>query len=252
MDCRMLVIGCMLVVMAAACCPEDDCGCSSRKKCFLRDCGEILENDPSARSDDYLIQPHDEQPEFMVYCDMRKDGGWTVIQRREDGSQDFYRDWANYKKGFGNVHSEFWLGNEKINRITFDGHFELLVEVTDHLDEMKFARYSHFRIGSEDSNYTLTISGYTGTAGYCILCCDSLAYANGGQFSTYDTDNDKSSINCAESYKGAWWYKNCANSNLNGLYLTPGSSSTSNGIYWFYFKDWESLKKTVMMVKRAP
>ncbi|XP_071946021.1 angiopoietin-related protein 2-like [Antedon mediterranea] len=246
MDCRMLVIGCMLVVMAAACCPEDDCGCPSRKKGFMQDCSKILENNPSAKSGDYLIQPHDEQPEFMVYCDMRKDGGWTVIQRREDGSQDFYRDWANYKKGFGNVHSEFWLGNEKINRITFDGHFELLVEVTDHLDEMKFARYSHFRIGSEDSNYTLTISEYTGTAG------DSLTYHNGQQFTTYDRDNDPhSTLNCADHHKGAWWYNGCAYSNLNGLYLTPGSY-THTGIFWIHFKRTESLKKTVMMVKREP
>ncbi|XP_071946050.1 angiopoietin-related protein 2-like [Antedon mediterranea] len=246
MDFRMLVIGCMLVVMAAACCPEDDCGCPSRKKCFLRDCGEILENDPSAPSGDYLIQPHDGEPEFMVYCNMRKDGGWTVIQRREDGSENFYRNWANYKKGFGNVHSEFWLGNENINRITFDGHFELLVEMTDQLDEMKFARYSHFLIDTEDSNYALTISGYTGTAG------DSLTYHNGQQFSTYDRDNDKYSINCAESWKGAWWYYACAYSNLNGLYLTPGSSSYT-GIFWYHFKGTSySLKKTVMMVKRAP
>ncbi|XP_071945995.1 fibrinogen-like protein A [Antedon mediterranea] len=245
MDSRMLVIGCMLVVMAAAYCPEDDCGCPSRNKCFMRDCEDILENDPSAQSGDYVIEPNDGGPKFMVYCDMRKDGGWTVIQRRQDGSEDFYRNWANYKKGFGNVHSEFWLGNDNINRITFDGNFELLVEMTDHLDVMKFARYSHFRVDTEDSNYDLTISGYTGTAG------DSLAYANGGQFSTYDTDNDKwSSGNCAESWKGAWWYTGCANSNLNGLYLTPGSSSIT-GIVWLHFKNTESLKKTVMMVKRA-
>ncbi|XP_071946034.1 fibrinogen-like protein A [Antedon mediterranea] len=248
MDCRMLVIGCMLVVMAAACCPEDDCGCSSRKKGFMQDCSKILENDPSAKSGDYLIQPHDEQPEFMVYCDMRKDCGWTVIQRREDGLVDFYRDWTEYKKGFGNVNSEFWLGNEQIHRITFDGSFELLVEMTDHLDEMKIARYSHFRIGTEDSKYTLKFSGYTGTAG------DSLTYNNGGQFTTYDRDNDKwSGINCAADYnKGAWWYKNCGYSNLNGLYLTPGSTSGWTGIFWYHFKNTESLKKTVMMVKRAP
>ncbi|XP_071954168.1 fibrinogen-like protein A [Antedon mediterranea] len=161
MDCRMLLIGCMLAVMAAACCPKDDCECPSRSK----DCGEMLENDPSAPSGDYLIQPNDREPEFRVYCDMRKDGGWTVIQRREDGSENFYLNWGNYREGFGKVYSEFWLGNEQIHRITSDGSFELLVEMTDHLDEMKFARYSHFRVGSEKSNYLIRISGYNGTAG---------------------------------------------------------------------------------------
>lgn len=33
-----------------------------------------------------------------------------VIQRRYDGSVNFYRDWNDYKSGFGSMNSEFWLG----------------------------------------------------------------------------------------------------------------------------------------------
>jgi len=33
-----------------------------------------------------------------------------VIQRRQDGTANFYRNWLEYKKGFGNVTGEFWLG----------------------------------------------------------------------------------------------------------------------------------------------
>ncbi|XP_071947177.1 fibrinogen-like protein A [Antedon mediterranea] len=179
-----IVIGCMLVVLAASQTIADTDVCPSRNKCLIRDCGDILENDPSAVSGDYLIQPHDRRPEFMVYCEMREDGRWTVIQRREDGSENFYRTWTEYKEGFGNVHSEFWLGNEHIHRITADGNFELLIELTDHLNVMKIARYSHFRVGSERSGYTMINSGYTGTA------VDEMAYHSGQQFTTSNNDND--------------------------------------------------------------
>jgi len=31
-----------------------------------------------------------------------------------DGSADFYRNWYNYKLGFGDLNGEFWLGNDKL------------------------------------------------------------------------------------------------------------------------------------------
>lgn len=47
---------------------------------------------------------------------------------------------------------------------------------------------------------------------------DSLSYHQGRPFSTEDRDNDVAVTNCAMSYKGAWWYKNCHRTNLNGKY----------------------------------
>ncbi|XP_071957904.1 microfibril-associated glycoprotein 4-like [Antedon mediterranea] len=213
---------------------------------LMGDCGNISQFYPV--SGEYVIQPSEGGPQINVYCDIREDGNWTVIQRRQDGSVDFYRNWTEYKEGFGNEESKFWFGNEQINRLTADRNFELMVEMTDHLNVTKFAKYSQFHVGTEDSNYVLTISGYTGTAG------DSLAADhNGQQFTTYDTDNDKDSgSNCAVAFKGAWWYNDCHQSNLNGLYLTPGTADWS-GINWYHFhNDYNSLKKTVMMVKRVP
>ena len=55
---------------------------------------------------------------FSVFCDMENNnGGWTVIQRRSDGSVDFFKNWVDYKFGFGSLENEFWLGNDKIPSI---------------------------------------------------------------------------------------------------------------------------------------
>lgn len=45
-----------------------------------------------------------------------------------------------------------------------------------------------------------------------------MTYHNGRPFSTYDHDNDIAVTNCALSYKGAFWYKNCHRVNIMGRY----------------------------------
>ncbi len=70
------------------------------------------------------------------------------------------------------------------------------------------------------------------------------------QFTTEDNDNDKDSGNCAEKYKGAWWYRDCHKSNLNGLYLNGPQSSFADGIIWYHFRGYQySLKRAEMKVK---
>ena len=147
---------------------------------------------------------------FNVYCDMRTDGGgWTVFQRRQDGSVDFYRGWNDYKSGFGQLTAEFWLGNDKIHRLTAAGSSSLRVELEDWNGVRVFAKYGKFKIGDEHVKYRLEVGSYSGTAR------DSLAYHNNMAFSTKDRDNDRWGRNCAVSDTGAWWYKHCHHSNLN-------------------------------------
>ena len=66
-------------------------------------------------------------------------GGWTVFQRRMDGSVDFYRNWTEYKTGFGDLNGEFWLGLDKISRLTKSGQNVLRVDLEDFENETRYA-----------------------------------------------------------------------------------------------------------------
>ena len=77
-------------------------------------------------------------------------------------------------------------------------------------------------------------------------------FASGMQFSTKDNDNDVyAGGNCAQDTKGAWWYRACHYSNLNGLYLRGPHASYANGVNWGdpFRGHYYSLKRTEMKVK---
>uniref|UniRef100_A0A8C3IN90 Fibrinogen C-terminal domain-containing protein n=1 Tax=Chrysemys picta bellii TaxID=8478 RepID=A0A8C3IN90_CHRPI len=175
----------------------------------------------------YTIYPHDCNA-MTVLCDMDTDGGgWIVFQRRVDGSVDFFRDWNSYKRGFGSQLSEFWLGNDNIHLLTSLGTNELRVDLRDFDNNYQFATFGSFKIGGETEKYKLILGAFVnGTAG------DSLIIHNNMPFTTRDFDNDLYSGNCATSFKGAWWYKDCHWSNLNGLYLRGAHESYADGVNW--------------------
>uniref|UniRef100_F6RV16 Collagen, type XI, alpha 2 n=1 Tax=Xenopus tropicalis TaxID=8364 RepID=F6RV16_XENTR len=170
---------------------------------------------------------------IKVLCDMDTDGGgWIVFQRRVDGSVDFYRDWKSYKQGFGSQLSEFWLGNENIHRLTSSGNFQLRFDLEDFDNNRTYATYSQFRLEPESQNYTLRFREFTGgPAG------DSLFTHKDRAFSTKDADNDPASkTNCAERYKGAWWYESCYHSCLNGEYMRGQHDKADGGVHWAKFR----------------
>uniref|UniRef100_A0A1X7VN37 Fibrinogen C-terminal domain-containing protein n=1 Tax=Amphimedon queenslandica TaxID=400682 RepID=A0A1X7VN37_AMPQE len=150
----------------------------------------------------YPVKPNGGEA-FQVYCDMETDGGgWTVFQRRQDGSVAFNRNWADYEKGFGNLTGEFWLGLSKIHRLTHGETNTLRVDFGGFDGSVGYAKYSEFNIGNETSHYTLTVGGHSGTAG------NDLAAYNGHRFATYDNDFD----NCIGKWgNNGWWQHGISN-----------------------------------------
>ncbi|MCG8626340.1 MAG: hypothetical protein MJE68_30620 [Proteobacteria bacterium] len=80
---------------------------------------------------------------LQVYCDMETGGGgWVVFQRRMNGVVDFYRPWADYLKGFGDLNGEFWLGLASIHRLTLAANTTLRVDLSDFEGEKRYANYN--------------------------------------------------------------------------------------------------------------
>ena len=97
------------------------------------------------------------------YCDaVTNGGGWLVIQRRQDGSLDFNRDWVDYEDGFGSLTGEFWYGLRAIHCLTNQGQWELRIDYTPTSGTKGYLSYSNFRVGSAAEQYKLTISGFSG------------------------------------------------------------------------------------------
>ena len=117
----------------------------------------------------YTISPDGGKP-IQVLCDMTTDGGgWTVFQRRLDGSVDFYLDWESYKNGFGDLNGEFWLGNDNLHRLTATDDVILRVDLEDFDGNIRYAEYTTFKVADEADKYRLSIGGYSGTAGDSMI-----------------------------------------------------------------------------------
>ena len=110
----------------------------------------------------YQIDP-DGKGSFKVLCDMTTPGGgWTVFQRRLDGSVDFYRGWQDYKNGFGDLKGEFWLGLDQIHRLTTASKNKLRIDMEDTSGNTKYAEYDFFAVTSEQQKYQLSLGTYSG------------------------------------------------------------------------------------------
>jgi len=131
------------------------------------------------------------------------------------------------------------------------GDYMIRIEMVTWDDHTHWAEYRHFRISGEADKYRLHVAGYSGNAGNSL----SSPYENdhnGQPFSTRDSDHDNRHYdNCAEHYRGAWWFKSCFQSHLNGVYYPKGSHSNffvRNGVQWNSIHPHSSLKDVKMMI----
>ena len=125
-----------------------------------KNCAELYKSGEKL-SGVYSIDP-DGSGAFDVFCDQKTGGGgWTVFQKRLDGSVDFYRGWNDYKRGFGNLNGEFWLGLDKIHRLTKTRN-KLRVDLEDTTGNAVYAEYDMFAVTSERTKYQLSLGTYSG------------------------------------------------------------------------------------------
>ncbi|XP_043541984.1 tenascin-R-like, partial [Chiloscyllium plagiosum] len=197
---------------------------------FPKDCGEERSNGRTESSIVTLYLNGSKDKPIRAYCDMETDGGgWLVFQRRIDGKTNFIRNWKAYEKGFGDLAGEHWLGLLKLHQLTAQQHYQLRVDLRNG-QESAYATYDNFLVESPAERYKLRVGKYSGNAG------NSLAYHHGSNFTTIDADNDEALTNCAVSYRGGWWYKNCHRVNLNGEY---GNNRDHQGVNWYSWKGFE-------------
>eukprot|EP00079_Xenopus_tropicalis_P022329 XP_012814188.1 PREDICTED: angiopoietin-related protein 1-like isoform X1 [Xenopus tropicalis] len=226
------------------------------------DCSHIWERNNESVSGIYTIKPLGASTSFQVFCEMKADGGWTLIQRH-DGQDGllFTRTWAEYKLGFGNISGEHWLGLENMHILTNQdsraSELFISLEAFDDSDGA-FALYSSFIVAPESKLYQLSVGNYSGNAG------DAFRTGNNNQdgnfFTTKDKDNDKcnpckigdtrfSSCSRYQSSSG-WWFSSCGNANLNGQWRPEENNvGWASSVYWGSYRATESLKYSKMFVR---
>lgn len=188
----------------------------------------------------YKITPDPRNGTFEVFCDMESHGGgWTVVQHRINGSVNFNRTWSDYKKGFGDMRGEFWLGNDRIHLLTKTKDMMLRIELEDFQGVHEYAKYNHFYVSNEFLKYRLSIREYSGTAGNALHTKD---YDHDQMFfTTWDRDNDKYDAgSCGAYYGSGWWFNSCMSANLNGKYYYKRYTGKRDGIYW---STWPNMPK---------
>ena len=138
-------------------------------------------------------------PPFPVFCTIDK---FIVVQRRRAPFDlPFNRTWNDYKNGFGDVSGEFWLGLEKLHRITNQPYVKYSIRFEMKLKAGKsyYSESNDFYIAGEKELYKIVgIGSRTATS-----VSASYYIAIGQQFATRDKDVN---LKCGANYNGFWYH----------------------------------------------
>uniref|UniRef100_A0A667WAX0 Fibrinogen C-terminal domain-containing protein n=1 Tax=Myripristis murdjan TaxID=586833 RepID=A0A667WAX0_9TELE len=187
------------------------------------DCDDIYRHDNSSASGVYTVFPGGPTSPLHAHRDVDTDGGgWTLIQRRMDGTQNFYRPWKHYKEGFGNVANLSYVlsGLENIFLLTVRKKNELRVDMEDWEGGKAYAHYASFSIDPESYSYQPHLGSFTGgDAGVGLA---------------------------------VGWYNTCHYSNPNGMYAPTNAIAFENShVIWQHWKGWNDSHKSIAMKIRA-
>ena len=136
-------------------------GCLSKQfKGIVHEAVDCLDIYQKGFKEDGIYEINFMDKTIRLLCDMTTHPfGWTVFQKRFDGSVNFNRKWTEYKNGFGNLKSEFWLGNEFLHLLTTGKQNLLRIELKRFNGERHSKNYTGFYIGTSNENYNLKVDG---------------------------------------------------------------------------------------------
>ncbi|XP_056402410.1 fibrinogen-like protein 1 [Hyla sarda] len=222
------------------------------------DCFDIWTKNNLSDSGIYTVKPKGADVAFKVFCEMTKEGGWTLIQKHNGEDRlSFNKKWDDYENGFGKLGGEHWLGLRYIHALTrqTDRPSKLHIRIEDFNGHEAFAEYSPFSVGNAQQFYRLSAGIYSGTAGDAFFGNSENGRSNQHTsfFSTIDKPNDKCNpicrvgdlmyISCSHIYQAGWWFNSCGEANLNGRWRQPPRHmNQASAVSWPTWRPNESLK----------
>ncbi|XP_015789050.1 angiopoietin-2 [Tetranychus urticae] len=242
-------------------CPIMDPRLSSKLDCthsrpnFPKDCAEIITSNSTCQSKVYAVRTGSPLRVQRVYCDMDDNGGgWTVILRRGKFSEkkhhvDFRTNWQTYKRGFGDIGDEFWIGNEVIHHLTTKEPQILQIDMKSFSGECISVQFKKFIVASESDNYQLQIDEPFGSN---KETAEIFLTFNGTSFITSDRIKDSQRFACLNLLTGGWWVNpsRCPLVYLTGLYKEVDvRREVDTGVRWMTFKENESLREVQMKIR---